>query len=127
MNHLSSHVVQCQCIGERLAGGLNGEVVLVVPNGVPENSITAVVDCPTQLICISDISDFFLLCQQTNTKDIAGQSATSCLVDRPNQLICISDLLFQQTSTKDIAGQYFARLSNVSNITFLHQDQISLN
>ena len=31
-----------------------------------------VVDRPTQLICISDI---YLLCQQTNTKDIAGQSA----------------------------------------------------
>ena len=30
-----------------------------------------VVDRPTQLICISDI----YLCQQTNTKDIAGQSA----------------------------------------------------
>ena len=28
-------MVQRQGIGERLAGGLNGEVVLVVPNGVP--------------------------------------------------------------------------------------------
>ena len=33
---------------------------------------THVVDRPTQLICISDI-----YCQQTNTKDIAGQSATT--------------------------------------------------
>ena len=33
-----------------------------------------VVDRPTQLICISDI--YLLTCQQTNTKDIAGQSAT---------------------------------------------------
>ena len=32
-----------------------------------------VVDRPTQLICISDICQ---ICQQTNTKDIAGQSAT---------------------------------------------------
>ena len=32
------------------------------------------VDRPTQLICISDIIIF--ICQQTNTKDIAGQSAT---------------------------------------------------
>ena len=31
--HLSSHVVQRQGIGERLAGGLDGEVVLVVANG----------------------------------------------------------------------------------------------
>ena len=31
-----------------------------------------VVDRPTQLICISDI-----FCRQTNTKDIAGQSARS--------------------------------------------------
>ena len=35
-----------------------------------------VVDRPTQLICISDI---YLLCQQTNTKDIAGQSARRAL------------------------------------------------
>ena len=33
---------------------------------------TDLVDRLTQLICISDI---YLLCQQTNTKDIAGQSA----------------------------------------------------
>ena len=33
-------------------------------------ALTLLVDRPTQLICISDI-----ICQQTNTKDIAGQSA----------------------------------------------------
>ena len=31
--HLSSHVVERQGVGERLAGGLDGEVVLVVANG----------------------------------------------------------------------------------------------
>ena len=33
--HLSSHVVERQGVGERLAGGLDGEVVLVVANGEP--------------------------------------------------------------------------------------------
>ena len=33
---------------------------------------TNLVDRPTQLICISDIYN----CQQTNTKDITGQSAS---------------------------------------------------
>ena len=32
------------------------------------------VDCPTQLICISDIYMLYI-CQHTNTKDIAGQSS----------------------------------------------------
>ena len=35
--HLSSHVVERQGIRERLAGGLDGEVVLVVANGEPGN------------------------------------------------------------------------------------------
>ena len=36
-----------------------------------------IVDRPTQLICISDIYLLYLfICQQTNTKDIAGQSAS---------------------------------------------------
>ena len=35
--HLSSHVVERQGVGERLAGGLDGEVVLVVANGEPGN------------------------------------------------------------------------------------------
>ena len=39
------------------------------------SSSAAVVDRPTQLICISDI--YLLICQQTNTKDIAGQSASA--------------------------------------------------
>ena len=33
--HLSSHVVEGQGVGERLAGGLDGEVVLVVANREP--------------------------------------------------------------------------------------------
>ena len=33
--HLSSHVVERQGVGERLAGGLDGEVVLVVANREP--------------------------------------------------------------------------------------------
>ena len=35
--HLSSHVVEGQGIRERFAGGLDGEVVLVVANGEPGN------------------------------------------------------------------------------------------
>ena len=35
--HLSSHVVERQGVGERLAGGLDGEVVLVVANGESGN------------------------------------------------------------------------------------------
>ena len=35
--HLSSHVVEGQGVGERLAGGLDGEVVLVVANGESGN------------------------------------------------------------------------------------------
>ena len=37
-----------------------------------DNVDDCLVDRPTQLICISDL----YLCQQTNTKDIAGQSAS---------------------------------------------------
>ena len=35
--HLSSHVVERQGVGEGLAGGLDGEVVLVVANGKSGN------------------------------------------------------------------------------------------
>ena len=52
-------------------------------------SCSGLVDRPTQLICISDISQLIcisdisqlifliFICQQRNTKDIAGQSASS--------------------------------------------------
>ena len=36
-----------------------------------------IVDRPTQLICISDI--YLFICRQTNTKDIAGQSASGMM------------------------------------------------
>ena len=48
---------------------------LAILNATPfpiERATSGLVDRLTQLICISDI---YLLCQQTNTKDIAGQSA----------------------------------------------------
>ena len=51
---------------------LTGEAVEIWPSML--QSPVRLVDRPTQLICISDI--YLLICQQTNTKDIAGQSAT---------------------------------------------------
>ena len=47
-----------------------------VPSGSPRGP-KKVVDRPTQLICISDLYLLIFVCQQTNTKDIAGQSANS--------------------------------------------------
>ena len=49
--HLSSHVVERQGVGERLAGGLDGEVVLEVANREPgkiEKSKHLTYMCKTQ-------------------------------------------------------------------------------
>ena len=68
--HLSSHVVEGQGVGERLAGGLDGEVVLVVPDGVPGKGMNLPEPPKTPHLCPSVV--------QRLTPHLLGSPRANC-------------------------------------------------